>query len=671
MHTLRYRQIHLDFHTSPAIDHIGAGFDRQEFQAALKRGHVDSITCFSVCHHGWSYNETQVGVMHPGLEFDLLRAQFDAAKEIDVNVPVYLTAGVNNRVAEEHPEWREITPEGSYGGWTGSPLAAGFKTLCFNTPYLDYLCALIEETAGLFPNADGIFLDIIHQGECCCRWCMDRMAQRGLDPRSPVDRARNAREVLEEYYRRTTAAARAHRSDMPIFHNSGHITRGDRGILDHFSHLEIESLPTGGWGYDHFPVSAKYCGGLGLDVLGMTGKFHTTWGEFGGYKHPNALRYECAAMLAYGAKCSVGDQLHPSGRMDEATYASIGVAYEEVEAKEPWCVGARPVADIALLSSEAAGAAGSSERDNPADTGASRALLEEHLLFDVVDLEYDLTGYRLIVLPDDIVVDDGLARRLESAVDAGASLLLTGSSGVSGDGCVFDIGAEWHGESPFQPDYVLPSEPVADEIFTSPLVMYLKSQRITVTDGESLGDVFDPYFNRSYDHFCSHQHAPAKTEPSGYAAGVRKGNIVYLAHPVFSNYRALGAVAYRRLIGRVVRLLLTPTVETNLPSTARVALNRQDEHDRYVLHLLYGAPSSRGAVVPIAADGAVRSSSVVEVIEDLPTLTGTGIICRVPETIRKVTAEPDGADIDFEQKDGAVTIRVGAFSCHRMIVLHY
>jgi hypothetical protein len=44
----------------------------------------------------------------------------------------------------------------------------------------------------------------------------------------------------------------------------------------------------------------------------MTGKFHTTWGEFGGFKRPNALRYECAAMLAFGSKCSIGDQLHPA-----------------------------------------------------------------------------------------------------------------------------------------------------------------------------------------------------------------------------------------------------------------------------------------------------------------------------------------------------------------------
>ena len=107
---------------------------------------------------------------------------------------------------------------------------------------------------------------------------------------------------------------------MPVFHNSGHVTVGDTEILKHFSHLELESLPTGGWGYDHYPMSAAYCRNLGLDFLGMTGKFHTTWGEFGGIKHPNALRYECAAMLANGSKCSVGDQLHPDGALDESTY---------------------------------------------------------------------------------------------------------------------------------------------------------------------------------------------------------------------------------------------------------------------------------------------------------------------------------------------------------------
>ena len=51
-----------------------------------------------------------------------------------------------------------------------------------------------------------------------------------------------------------------------------------------------------------------YARTLNMEYLGMTGKFHTTWGEFGGFKHPNALLYETALSLANGAKCSIGDQ---------------------------------------------------------------------------------------------------------------------------------------------------------------------------------------------------------------------------------------------------------------------------------------------------------------------------------------------------------------------------
>ena len=66
---LRFRQVHLDFHTGPAIQEIGARFEKAQFQEALKKGHVDSITCFSSCHHGWSYHPTDVGGMHPNLTF--------------------------------------------------------------------------------------------------------------------------------------------------------------------------------------------------------------------------------------------------------------------------------------------------------------------------------------------------------------------------------------------------------------------------------------------------------------------------------------------------------------------------------------------------------------------------------------------------------------------------
>ena len=64
---LRYRQIHLDFHTSEHIPDIGRDFDAADFVSTLKNAHVDSVTVFAKCHHGWAYYPTKVGAPHPNL----------------------------------------------------------------------------------------------------------------------------------------------------------------------------------------------------------------------------------------------------------------------------------------------------------------------------------------------------------------------------------------------------------------------------------------------------------------------------------------------------------------------------------------------------------------------------------------------------------------------------
>ena len=77
---MNFRQIHLDFHTSEKIAGIGSNFSKEQFQAALKLGHVNSITIFSKCHHGWAYHPSKANEQHPGLDFDLLGAEIEAAQ---------------------------------------------------------------------------------------------------------------------------------------------------------------------------------------------------------------------------------------------------------------------------------------------------------------------------------------------------------------------------------------------------------------------------------------------------------------------------------------------------------------------------------------------------------------------------------------------------------------
>ncbi len=676
MSALRFRQVHLDFHTSPLIPGIGKRFDKSAWRDTLLAAAVNSITLFSKCHHGWSYHPTSVGKIHPHLDFDLLRAQFDATKEAGINAPVYLSAGLDNLASAEHPEWREVDAEGRYAGWTRGALEPGFHTMDFHSPYLDYLCGQIREAVRLFPSCDGIFLDIISQNQSCGHWSLAFMKANGLDPEKEADRRESSRLALESYYRRTTEAARSLRSDMPVFHNAGHIARGQTSLLRWFSHLELESLPTGGWGYDHFPLSAKYACNLPLDFLGMTGKFHTTWGEFGGFKHPNALRYECAAMLAFGSKCSVGDQLHPSSELDRPTYEIIGSAYREVRDKEPWCVGARQVFDIGVLSSEAEhGTSGEAFSDE----GACRILLEGHFLFGVIDRTMDFGAYKVLVLPDDIRIDEELKLKLDLFLGAGGKLVLSAESGLCRDRDVFafDVGADYLGLSPnFPPppvpqrghDYMLPRPELCADFAASPQIVYARSHRIRTTRGTSLGDIYDPFFNRTWDHFCSHQHAPGKETPSGFDCGVRHGGILYFAHPVFREYREFGAVVRRHFLTKAIRSLLSDaeTLRVNLPSTARVTLTRQISKNRHILHLLYAPTALRGGAIQLSG-GNLSAARSVEVIEDLPALGDVEV--SVQGTFSSARLVPQNEPLPIEFRDGSSVIRLPGFSCHQMVEL--
>ena len=78
--SLPTRQIHLDFHTGPAIPDVGRDFDARAFARTMQQAHVNSVTVFAKCHHGHLYYNTKRPERHPGLKrgLDLLRRQVEA-----------------------------------------------------------------------------------------------------------------------------------------------------------------------------------------------------------------------------------------------------------------------------------------------------------------------------------------------------------------------------------------------------------------------------------------------------------------------------------------------------------------------------------------------------------------------------------------------------------------
>ena len=664
MHHLRFRQVHLDFHTSGLIPGIGTKFSKRQFQEALKVGHVNSITIFSKCHHGYSYHPTKVGQMHPHLKFDLLARQIDACREIGVRCPIYLSAGLDEYAAFAHPTWVVKKKDGTMY----KPLEVEWfvRILRFNSPYLDYLCAQIEEVVTRWPDNDGIFLDIISAQRDYSDDALKEMKQLGLNPEADGDVASYGEQVLYRYFKATTAAAQSVRKDNPVFHNSGHISIGARKALGYNTHLELESLPTGGWGYDHFPMSARYAITQKWDFLGMTGKFHNTWGEFGGFKRPAALQYECGAMLAYGAKVSVGDQLHPNGEMNLDTYRLIGAAYAEVERMEPWCDYVKPVARIALVSCEINQERwrGGQAASAVADEGAGRMLLELHQPYVVLDMFSDWSDFDLVVLPDTFVMTPANVAKAKKLLAKGGRIIAAGSALLDEQHEKFavDPGAKLLGRSQGEVDYLVATPLTPAVAVKSPIVIPGGAFEIKPTTAKVLAGRREAYFNRTWEHYCSHQHAPDKPGAATPAAVISR-QIAYFAHDLFTRYRTYGQPLYRDFFEAALRHLLGGKlpVETNLPTTGRIGVMHQPRERRYVAHLLYSPTSVRGKLREMP----------IELIEDVIPLRDTRVALRLPKKIRSARLVPDGEALEFTQQDGVVSFMVPEFASHQMVELAY
>ena len=664
---MNFRQVHLDFHTSEKIGDIGCEFKKEEFQKALIDGHVDSITLFSKCHHGWSYHPTETNEMHPNLNFDLFGEQIKAAREIGVNAVGYISAGLDEKYAVRHHESLARSKSGEILR-TSDFTQAGYHLICFNSPYLDILASQIKEMCEKY-SVSGVFLDIVKPTKCYCRNCIELMEADGLDPDNDEHVTLMAYRTYEKYTKAMRAAVDSVNPKLTVFHNGGATPRGRRDIIKMNSHIEIESLPTGGWGYDNLPLTSRYVQSLGMDYLGMTGKFHLSWGEFGGYKHENALIYETSLAVANGGKCSIGDQLHPDGKMDPETYRLIGEAYSRIEEKQEWLDGVSGVADIGLLSYSAWLTSRPEEYAKDAerklsDVGALRILLEGHYLFDVLDCESDFDKYKLLILPDNIRIDDILRGKLDRYVAHGGKLLANGRSALlekDGADFAYDLGVKYEGSREIKPAYLSVSDKL-EGIRSAGYVVYSQTQKVELTDdGIALAEIHEPYFERTVEHFCSHFHAPERKRYEG--VGVSEGKHgIYIANAIFREYASVGSLICKRVVTAAIDKLLgeDKTLRVKLPAQGVVTLMEQNEKSRSVLHLLYA---------PRISTGTNKSEGIEDVIE----LYDARVSLKLGERrVNRVYIAPQCEDIAYDvDEKGILSFIVPEISIHAMAVIEW
>lgn len=644
MHPLltHQRQVHLDFHTSPHIPGVGADFDAEDFAATLKRAHVNSVTIFAKCHHGYTYFPSKVCAPHPTLApgRDLLGEQIEALHREGIRCPIYITVGWDALSAQLHPEWREMFKDGHFSDWKGHPGMWRFLNW-LHPEYQQHIEDLTRETLARYgKDVDGYFYDIVffpkHAG-----WSPESRKFRenhGLLDESLAGFERFLAKAQHEFSKRYWNLIRAARPEATVFFNAGSDTflepgLGGRARYGEMSHMEIESLPSGFWGYYHFPRLARSTAHWGKPWLGMTGRFQTLWGDFGGLKPQPALEFECFRPQALGGANSIGDQLPPRGTLDPAAYDLIGAVYEQVAEAEPFYAGSVPHVQIGIATS---GTPSLDANDTAkSDEGAIQMCEESHYDCQLLDAENALDGLELVILGDTSTVTPDFVEKLRAFYQRGGKIIASykGGCDASGRWALDFLPIQIEGDLAEFPAYWRTKAAFSPELARTDRVFYQQGLVVSAGAGtEVLAERVLPYFKRDAVRYCSHLQTPPRPESSGQPVVIAGERFVYFADPIFAEYRKAGNIAARDAWRLAMRRLVGPApYGDGLATTIQIYPRRRG--DDLILTLLHYIPVRKALDIDMIEE---RSSFAGEVLR-LPAgarevrVFGGHVLARLPE----------------------------------------
>jgi len=278
---------------------------------------------------------------------------------------------------------------------------------------------------------------------------------------------------------------------------------------------------------------------------------------------------------------------------------------------EPWLRGARPAAEVGILAlGRPQATIDLSARSHSAEVeGAAQLFLEAGIQFDILDPAVaSFSGYRALLLPDGAGVDDAVRAKIEAFMAGGGRLVLSGTAGLDPANGTFrlpGVPVSYVGPAPTMPSYLrLDATLVADSQLATDYdyVFYDQAHLVRPLDGaRAHGDLSRALFNRTWEHFTSHAHAPVG-ERLGAPIAVSSDTILFFAAPLFGAYRTHDYWAYRQIALNALRRFLPPLLLPSAPGWAEFTRHDQPAGDghaaRTIVHVVTYHPRRTLQAIP-------------------------------------------------------------------------
>jgi hypothetical protein len=227
-------------------------------------------------------------------------------------------------------------------------------------------------------------------------------------------------------------------------------------------------------------------------------------------------------------------------------------------------------------------------------------------------------------------------------------------------------------------DYLLPEGEIGQGLPPTEHVMYIRGMDVRAQAGaEVLASIYPSYFDRTWEHFCSHRQTPS-AGAAGNPSIVRNGGVIYFSSPLFTLYDRMAPPWCKRLLLNALAMFLPqPLVRHGGPSTLFVSLTEQSANStsqgsegdlreaashsgspqRLILHLLHYIPERRG--------------TEFDVIEDVIPLYNVPISLRTGRPVGSVTVAQGAEPLPFDRDGERVSFTVPEVVGHQMIAINF
>lgn len=456
-----FRRFLVDIHIPDWDPRFLSRLDPSKFVDTLGKGGSTSIMVYCNSHVGPTLYPSKLGPVHKALgKKDFVGDVLRHARAKDLSVVAYYSAVYNNAAFLEHPDWR-ILPHHGEAAYENNR----YGTCCPNSPYRDFAVAQTEELCGRY-EFDGIFFDMLFWPFVCyCPHCQRRFQDEEgaklptvIDWHDPVWMAfQRARERwMKELAGLLTDAVRRARPSMTSTHQLSPVLHDWRTAMP-YDLTDVCDYASGDF-YGPPAQQSLVCKifedlSVRKPFEFMTSRCIDLWDHVT-MKPASKMEMQAFLAPAFSAGFMFIDAIDPVGTVNPRVYERIGRIFPKLAPYERY-LGGDLLADVAIyISSEsrfnfqANGtpiseltsrsdnmAAGSGMPHLDAAMRAGRSLQEAHIPYAVVTKRNlaKLKDYRVVILPNVLVMSDEEVDAFRDFVAAGGSLYASGHSSLVAD----------------------------------------------------------------------------------------------------------------------------------------------------------------------------------------------------------------------------------------------